>query len=67
MRQFSPQSVPESMIINKTDYTLTPIEIDPFLAFLTLDKTSKRMSMDTAGKSAEMKLINLPSLKVLAA
>ena len=40
------------MIINKTDYTLTPIEIDPFSAFLSSDKTSKRMSMDIAGKSA---------------
>ena len=51
------------MIVNKTDYTLTPIEMDPFTAFLSSDKTSKRMSMDTAGKSAVHEINKLTKFK----
>ena len=54
------------MIISKTDYTLTLIEIDPFSEFLTLDKTSKRMSMDTAGKSAVNEIHKLTKFKGIA-
>ena len=63
MRQFSRQSVPESMISNKTDNTLTRINRSLHGVFKFRLKTSNRMSIDTAGKSAVSEINNLTKFK----